>query len=127
MEKIKRLFWIASSKEDLEEFPKEIKNTILFALGLAQKGEKHASAKPFKGFKGTSVMEIVQRGENATFRVLYAIKLEHAVYVLHSFQKKSKQGIKTPKQDVDLIYSRYKRALAHHEEFKKNKGKEDVI
>jgi phage-related protein len=38
-------------------------------------------------------------------------------YVLHAFQKKSKRGIETPKQDVDLIVQRYKEAkeLAKHE------------
>ena len=92
---------------------------MLFALGMAQKGEKHVTAKPFKGFIGTSVMEIVQPGKNATFRVLYAIKFEDAVYVLHAFQKKSPKGIKTPKHEVNLIHARYKQALAHNEELKK--------
>lgn len=126
MEKVKRLFWIASSNKDLEKFPMTVKNTMLFALGLAQKGEKHSSAKPFKGFGGTSVMEIVQRGENGTFRVLYAIKFEDAVYVLHAFQKKSKKGIKTPKQEVDLIHARYKQAILHNEELMKSRVKKNV-
>lgn len=53
----KRLFWIASSKRDLEEFPDDVKKTVLFALGLAQRGEKHATAKPFKGYKRCQPMK----------------------------------------------------------------------
>ena len=34
------------------------------------------------------------------------------VYALHAFQKKSKQGIKTPQPDVKLIPQRLKRAPA---------------
>jgi phage-related protein len=36
------------------------------------------------------------------------------VYVLHTFQKKSKQGITTPRQDIALIAARLKLAEAHH-------------
>ncbi|NEQ26984.1 MAG: addiction module toxin RelE, partial [Microcoleus sp. SIO2G3] len=38
------------------------------------------------------------------------------IYVLHAFQKKSKQGIATPKQDIELIETRFKRAKEHHAE-----------
>lgn len=44
------------------------------------------------------------------------VQLENRIYVLHAFQKKSKTGKKTPKQDVELIKKRYKEAqeLAKH-------------
>jgi phage-related protein len=45
---------------------------MLFALDLAKSGSKHDKAKPFKGFGGASVFEIVQRGSNATYRALYS-------------------------------------------------------
>ena len=109
---MKRLFWISSSKKDLEKFPKKVKDSIIFALGLAIKGEKHSTAKPFKGCGGgASVMEIVQRGENATFRLLYAAKFKDAIYVLLAFQKKSKTGIKTT-ADSNLKCDRYESAVA---------------
>jgi phage-related protein len=44
------------------------------------------------------------------------VKLAGVVYVLHAFQKKSKQGIATPKQDIELIEARLKRAKEHHSE-----------
>lgn len=35
---------------------------------------------------------------------------EDAIYVLHAFKKKSKSGISTPKQDMDLIRMRLRQA-----------------
>ena len=41
---------------------------------------------------------------------MYTVRFSEAVYVLHSFKKKSKQGIKTPQSDIDLIKRRLKSA-----------------
>jgi hypothetical protein len=43
------------------------------------------------------------------FRVVYAVQLADDIWVLHAFQKKSTQGIKTPKHEIDLIKDRLKR------------------
>jgi phage-related protein len=34
------------------------------------------------------------------------VRFESAVFVLHTFQKKSKRGAATPKADIDLIRER---------------------
>ncbi|MEH2082958.1 MAG: type II toxin-antitoxin system RelE/ParE family toxin [Nostoc sp.] len=47
--------------------------------------------------------EIIKRYDTDTYRAVYAVKIAEKIYVLHAFQKKSKQGIKTPQADVDLI------------------------
>jgi phage-related protein len=47
------------------------------------------------------------RGE--AYRVIYAVKVGAALWVIHAFQKKSKTGIKTPQMEVDLIRERLKR------------------
>lgn len=47
------------------------------------------------------------RGE--AYRVIYAVQIAEAIWVIHAFQKKSKSGVKTPKPDVDLIRERLKR------------------
>lgn len=119
----RQLIWVSSSKKDLGEFPAAIKDKVVFALGIAQNGGKHMDAKPLKGYSGASVLEIVQRGQNATFRAIYTIAFKEAIFVLHCFQKKSKQGIKTPKQEVDLIDNRFKQAKAIYEELFKGKSK----
>lgn len=85
-----------------------------YALYLAQGGEKHSSAKPLKGFKGAGVLEVVEDFDGDTYRAVYTVKLEEVIYVLHVFQKKSKHGIATPKQDIELIEARFKRATEHY-------------
>jgi len=45
-----------------------------------------------------------------TYRAVYTVRFADKVYVLHVFQKKSKRGIETPKQDLDLIKERLKLA-----------------
>ena len=87
-----------------------------YALYEAQRGGKAANTKPLKGFHGASVLEVVEDYDGATYRAVYTIRFSNAVYVLHTFQKKSKKGIATPKQDVELVKSRLKLA---EEDFRK--------
>ena len=119
----KPVVWIGSSLEDLKEFPEEVRGEVGYALYLAQTGSRHPNAKPLKGFGGARVLEIVEDHDGDTYRAVYTVKLAGIVYVLHAFQKKSKQGIATPKQDIDLIKERLKRAQEHHaKESGKSKG-----
>lgn len=86
--------------------PSPVQDGFGYALFLAQSGDKSNMAKPLKGFASTEVVEIVQNWNSDTFRAVYTVKFEGAVYVLHCFQKKSKRGISTPKADIDLIKER---------------------
>lgn len=113
---LKPVEWVGSSLDDLKEFPDDVRQTVGYALYLAQSGEKHPSAKPLKGFKGSGVLEVVEDFDGDTYRAVYTVKLAGVVYVLHAFQKKSKQGIATPKQDVELIKTRLRRAKEHYAE-----------
>ncbi|MDB9534628.1 type II toxin-antitoxin system RelE/ParE family toxin [Dolichospermum planctonicum CS-1226] len=115
-EQIKPLEWVGSSLEDIKEFPEDVKGEIGSALYLAQVGDKHPHTKPLKGFKGASVLEVVEDFDGDTYRAIYTVKLPKAVYVLHVFQKKSKHGIATPKQDIDLIEARLERAKQHYKQ-----------
>jgi phage-related protein len=85
-----------------------------FALYLAQQGGKHRDAKPLSGFGGAGVLEVVADSSGSTYRAVYTVRLAGRVYVLHSFQKKSKRGIETPKAEINLIKSRLKRAEEEH-------------
>jgi phage-related protein len=122
---VKPVEWIASSLDDLKDFPEEVQQVIGYALYQAQCGEKHQDAKPLKGFKGSGVLEVVENFDGDTYRSVYTVRFEGAVYVLHIFQKKSKQGIATPKQDIELIEARLKRAKQHYEEYYKQSLKEE--
>lgn len=98
--------WIGSSLKDLRAFPEVVRETVGFALYLAQIGDKHVAAKPLKGFTGAGVLEVVEDFDGDTFRAVYTVRFASAVYVLHVFQKKSKTGIKTPKSEIDLVRRR---------------------
>jgi phage-related protein len=111
---LKLVEWIASSLDDLRDFPEDVQQSMGYALYQAQCGGKHPDAKPLKGFKGAGVLEVIEDFDGDTYRAVYTVKFEGVVYVLHAFQKKSKQGIATPKQDIELIEARLKRAKEHH-------------
>ncbi len=106
----KSLDFIGSSREDLREFPDGVKQDIGYALFEAQKGQMPLAAKPLKGFGGAGVLEIIERFDGETYRAVYTVKFREVIYVLHCFQKKSKSGIKTPQQDIELIHRRLKAA-----------------
>ncbi len=88
------------------------------ALLFAQKGSTHEKTKVLQGFGGAHVFEIIEMDGSGTYRAVYTVKIKDAIFVLHVFQKKSKQGIKTPKEDMDVIHSRLKQAQDY---FKKGK------
>lgn len=86
--------------------PVPVRKFFGHALDFAQRGETHVAAKVLKGFGGAGVLEVVEDGVGGTYRAVYTVRFTEAVFVLHCFQKKSKQGIATPKEDVDLIRAR---------------------
>lgn len=90
----------------------EVQDHIGYDLHLAQSGRKGDKTKPLKGFGSAGVLEIVSSGKGSSYRAVYTVKIGDVVYVLHCFQKKSKSGIATPKQDMDLIRDRLKEAIA---------------
>jgi len=110
----KALFWIGSSLGDLLAFPEAVKDEIGAALSVAQFGGKHPSVKPWKG-EGPGIIEIVEDHRGDAYRAIYTVKFADAVYVLHVFQKKAPQGIKTPRKDVELVAQRLKLAQQDYE------------
>ena len=109
----KPLKWIGSTHKDLMALPTDVRRFFGFALSLAQAGDKHDAAKVLKGFGGAGVLEVVEDDVGGTYRAVYTVKFAEAVFVLHCFQKKSKRGIATPKEDMDIIHARLKIAEAY--------------
>ena len=102
----KPVHWMGSSKKDLKAFPDEVTRDMGLTLWAVQQRMTPANAKPLKGFRGADVLEIVDRHDSDTYRVVYTVRFRKAVYVLHAFMKKSKQGIKTLQADIELVHSR---------------------
>ena len=100
--------WVSSARKEFDDFPEGAKSICLTALTIAAEGGKADIAKPLKGL-GTGIMEIALPYRGNAFRVVYAVQIGEDLWVVHAFQKKSTQGIKTPKHEIDLIAARVKR------------------
>jgi phage-related protein len=118
---MKRLFWIGSSRDDLKEFPDEVQDEMGHGLYLAQMGDRHNHAKTLSGLGNAKVIELRENDRSGTYRVIYTVEMAEFIFVLHAFQKKSKSGIATPKQEIDLVKRRLKDAEALYKELKGEK------
>jgi phage-related protein len=107
---VKPLRWVASSRKDLKGLPPRARRGFGLALFDVQLGDTPPAAKPLKGFGGSGVLELIEDDRSSTYRAVYTVRFKGAVYVLHVFQKKSKQGISTPKHEIELIHARLKLA-----------------
>jgi phage-related protein len=94
--------------EAIRDVPGRGKSICLAALTIAAEGGKADVAKPMYGL-GSGVLEIALPFRGDAFRVVYAVQLADEIWVVHAFQKKSTQGIKTPQREIDLIKDRLKR------------------
>jgi phage-related protein len=99
--------WIKAARKDFEGFPVDVQTRCLSALTFAAEGSKADSAKPLIGF-GAGVFEIALPFRGDAYRVVYAVQLADAVWVIHAFQKKSIKGIATPRREIELIERRLK-------------------
>ncbi len=103
---MKKVVWVGSSRRDVRALPEDVKDAIGFGLYCAELGIDHASIKTLRGFGGAGVREIKADDVGGTYRAVYAVKFRGYLYVLHVFQKKSKEGSKTPQADMRLIEQR---------------------
>lgn len=99
--------WIKAARREFENFPLDAQTICLTALTIAAEGGKADIAKPMQGM-GSGVFEIALRFRGNAFRVVYAVQIGSDIWVVHAFQKKSTQGIKTPKHEIELIRNRLK-------------------
>jgi len=106
--KTRPVSWVKAALRDFEAFPENAQSVCLAALTIAAEGGKADIAKPMKGM-GSGVFEIALPYRKEALRVVYSVQLGEDIWVVHAFQKKSTHGIKTPKQDLDLVRDRLKR------------------
>ena len=99
--------WIKAARKAFDGFPEGAQDEIMRALTVAAEGRKADIAKPMKGL-GSGVFEVALKHHTDAYRTVYALRLGERLWVLHAFQKKAKQGIKTPKKEIDLIRKRLK-------------------
>jgi phage-related protein len=108
MRNTRRISWLKGALRDFEDFPSEVQREALSVLTIAAEGGKADTAKPFKGVAG-GVFEIALKYRGDAYRAIYAVQIGNDLWVIHAFKKKSKSGIRTPLQEIDLIRERLKR------------------
>lgn len=100
---MKPLIFLGSSLDDLRNFPDEARKAAGFELYFVQGGLEPSDWKPMANIgRGVKEIRIHVLGE---WRIVYVAKLEDAVYVLHTFQKKTQ---KTSQRDIELARKRFK-------------------
>ena len=100
--------WVKAARKSFDKFPRAARKQIASALEIAAFGEKADIAKPMQGL-GSGVFEVALAYLGDAYRTVYAVQLSEDIWVIHAFQKKSTQGIKTQKKDIDLIRERLRR------------------
>jgi phage-related protein len=106
--KTRPVSWIRAALKEFETFPEGAREICLTALTIAAEGGKADIAKTMRGM-GSGVFEIALPFRGDAYRVVYAVQIAEEIWVVHAFQKKSTQGIKTPEREIDLIKDRLKR------------------
>jgi phage-related protein len=99
---------VKAALKDFEAFPEGAQFICLAALTVAAEGGKADIVKPMRGL-GSGVFEVALPFRGHAFRVVYAVQIADEIWVIHAFQKKSTQGIKTPAHEIDLVKNRLKR------------------
>lgn len=105
---IRKISWVKAALKEFRTFPGPAQDQMIVALRLVAHGEKADIAKPMKGL-GSGIYEIALAYRGDAYRAVYAVQLGEDIWVVHAFQKKSKSGIKTSKQEIDLLQERIKR------------------
>jgi phage-related protein len=104
---MRHVSWIRAAFKDFKAFPLEVQTRMALALESIAHGDFPDISKPLVGFE-SGLFELALPWRGDAWRVVYALKIDDDVWVIHVFQKKSKQGIKTPRQDIELIRNRVK-------------------
>jgi len=107
---VKKVIWIGSSYKDLKDFPPQVRQAMGHALHYAQLGKVHEHAKIFRHMGNANVQEIRENDRGGTYRVIYTVEMNDFIFVLHAFQKKSKSGLATPKQEIEMLNNRLREA-----------------
>jgi phage-related protein len=97
----KPLSWLGSSLDDLRAFPDEARRAAGYQLERVQQGLMPDDWKPMTAV-GSGVYEIRIRTA-IEHRVFYVAKYEEAIYVVHAFEKRTRQ---TRRADIALARQR---------------------
>ena len=108
--------WEGNSREVLQSFPEGVRQNLGFQLWQLQQGERPADYRPLPSI-GPGVFELRDQDERAWYRVVYLSRIDDVIYVLHSFEKKSRE---MPRKEFETAKRRFKAVKARLAEEKKH-------
>jgi phage-related protein len=108
--------WEGDSREVLQDFPEDVRQNLGFQLWQLQQGEKPSDYRPLPSI-GAGVFELRDQDERAWYRVVYLSRINDVIYVLHCFEKKSRE---MPRRDFEKAKQRLKAVKARLAEEKKH-------
>ncbi len=108
--------WESDSKEVLPSFPEAVRQNFGFELWQLQQGERPSDYRPLSSI-GPGVFELRDQDERAWYRVVYVSRINDVIYVLHCFEKKSRE---MPRKEFEKARQRLKTVKARLAEEKKH-------
>jgi phage-related protein len=103
----RKVTFIGSSREDMQDFPADAKADLGKQLWAVQNDKEPKDWKPMPSI-GPGVRELRTQEASGAFRVVYVARIAGKVHVLHAFQKKTQQ---TAQKDIDLAKRRLREAI----------------
>ena len=100
---MKPLRFLGNSLERLRQFPEDARHDVGYQLEQVQHGKQPTDFKSMSSV-GKGVEELRVWDDSGTYRVVYIARFAEAVYVLHTFQKKTRA---TSERDIELARARY--------------------
>lgn len=109
--------WEGGSRQALQEFPDGVRQNLGFQLWLLQQGERPTDYRPLPSV-GAGIFELRDQDERAWYRVVYLSRINDVIYVLHCFEKKSRE---MPRKDFEKARQRLKTVKTRLAEGKREK------
>jgi len=113
--KLASIAWEGDSREVLKALPEAVTENFGFELWQLQQGERPRDYRPLPSI-GPGVFELRDQDERTWYRVVYLSRIEDVIYVLHCFEKKSRE---MPKKDFEKAKRRLKAVKSRLAEEKK--------
>lgn len=88
--KLAAIVWEGDSKEVLRTFPEAVIQNFGFELWQLQQGERPRNYRPLPSI-GSGVYELRDQDSRGWYRVVYLSRIDDMIYVLHCFEKKSRE------------------------------------
>jgi phage-related protein len=106
--KLAEIVWEGDSLDVLRTFPEAVMQNFGFELWQLQQGERPRNYRPLSSV-GSGVFELRDQDESGWYRIVYLSRIDDVIYVLHCFEKKSRQ---MPGKDFQRSKQRFRAVKA---------------